>query len=163
MRRIEKIGHPPSKIVKEHVSYGIYEAYYDEDAFVVAITSSPVDIQGEDMEDLRHIWVMLAEAFCQPLLDYNHIPEEGHDPCKFPFKVDEKDIMKSTKKLPFLKPSRKEMALFKKSLEKKRAKDEKVHSKKYVGTLSLKTLINNIYDDYHKKHNKEKAVSQKAK
>jgi len=43
------------------------------------ITQDPVEPFGENIEELRHAWVMMAEAFGQPILDYDNIPEPGYD------------------------------------------------------------------------------------
>ena len=66
---------------RERVDYtdGIHEAFYDENGYVGSITQNPVEPFGENMEDLRHSWVMMAEAFGQPVLDYDNIPEPGYD------------------------------------------------------------------------------------
>ena len=58
---------------KERVdyTYAIHEAYYDKKGHVGAITNDPVDPFGENIEELRHSWVMMAEAFGQPILDYD--------------------------------------------------------------------------------------------
>ncbi|MFH1951206.1 MAG: hypothetical protein ABIL06_06300 [Pseudomonadota bacterium] len=52
---------------KERVdyTYAIHEAYYDENGHVGAITQDPVKPFGENMEEVRHSWVMMAEAFGQ--------------------------------------------------------------------------------------------------
>ena len=48
---------------KERVSYtyAIHEAYYDKNGHVGAITQDPVEPFGENIEELRHSWVMMAE------------------------------------------------------------------------------------------------------
>ena len=66
---------------KERVdyTYAIHEAYNDKNGYVGAITQDPVEPFGENMEELRHSWVMMAEAFGQPILDYDNIPGPGYE------------------------------------------------------------------------------------
>ena len=56
-------------------SYAIHEAFYDKNGHVGAITQDPVEPFGDNIEELRHAWMMMAEAFGQPILDYDSIPE----------------------------------------------------------------------------------------
>jgi hypothetical protein len=62
-----------------YYTYGIHEAYYDKLDKVVAVTKDPISLCHETAEYLRHEWVMMAEAYGKPILDYDNIPEEGHD------------------------------------------------------------------------------------
>jgi hypothetical protein len=66
---------------KERVryTYAIHEAYYDKNGHVGAITQAPIEPFGEDIEELRHAWVMMAEAFRLPILDFDTIPEAGYE------------------------------------------------------------------------------------
>src|SRR3972149_8456632 len=66
---------------KERVryTYAIHEAYYDKNGHVGAITQGPVEPFGENIEELRHAWVMMAEAFGLPILDFDTIPESGYE------------------------------------------------------------------------------------
>ena len=70
---------PTSKQESRHYSYAIHEAYYDHRGYVGAITWEPVEPYGETIEELRHAWIMMAEAFGQPILDYDMIPESGYN------------------------------------------------------------------------------------
>jgi len=69
-----------SSTKKERIeyTYTIHEAYYDNNGFVGAITKNPIEPFGENIEVLRHSWVMMAEAFGKPILDYENIPEPGY-------------------------------------------------------------------------------------
>ena len=64
---------------KERVdyTYGIHEAFYNENGYVGSITEDPVEPFGENIEDLRHSWVMMAEAFGQPVLTMTTFPNRG--------------------------------------------------------------------------------------
>src|SRR4030066_984045 len=66
---------------KERVdyTYAIHEAYYDKKGHVGAITNDSVVAFGENIEELRHSWVMMAEAFGQPSLDSYNIPARGYE------------------------------------------------------------------------------------
>jgi len=60
-------------------SYGIHEAYYDLNGKVGAITDEPEELWGDTIEELRHSWMGMVEAFGLPVLDYDDIPEPGYD------------------------------------------------------------------------------------
>ena len=60
-------------------TYAIHEAYYDNNGYVGAITQDAVEPFGENIEELRHAWVMMAEAFGRPILDFENIPEPGYE------------------------------------------------------------------------------------
>jgi len=70
---------PTSKKKRVDYTYAVHEPYYDENGHVGAITQEPVGPFGDNVEELRHSWVMMAEAFGQPVLDYDNIPEPGYD------------------------------------------------------------------------------------
>lgn len=59
---------PVDEKERAEYSYAIHEAYYDKNGFVGAITQDPVEPFGDNIEELRHSWVMMAEAFGQPML-----------------------------------------------------------------------------------------------
>jgi hypothetical protein len=60
-------------------TYAIHEAHYDNNGHVGAITQDPIEPFGENIEELRHDWVMMAEAFGQPILDFETIPEPDYE------------------------------------------------------------------------------------
>lgn len=66
--------------VREHISYGIHEAFYDDTGKVSMITENPIDLSCESLSGLQSTWNMPLEAFGQPILDFDKIPEEGYDP-----------------------------------------------------------------------------------
>ena len=70
---------PANKKERIDYTYSIHEAYYDENGYAGAITQDPVGPFGENIEELRHSWVMMAEAFGQPILGYDNIPEPGYE------------------------------------------------------------------------------------
>ena len=70
---------PTQNTEREDYSYAIHEAYYDDNGYVGAITQEPVAPYGDTVEELRHSWVMMVEAFGQPILDYENIPEPGYN------------------------------------------------------------------------------------
>ena len=57
----------------EHV-FGIHEAYYDGDR-VTSITVEPIEVVGNDMDDLRSEIGHIAKALDAPVLEYDDIPE----------------------------------------------------------------------------------------
>lgn len=60
-------------------TYSIHEAYYDINGNVGAITQNAIELFGETVDDLWHSWLIMAEAFSKPVLDYERIPEPGYE------------------------------------------------------------------------------------
>ncbi len=81
-------------------TYAIHEAYYDKNGHVGAITKDPVEPFGENIEELRHSWVMMAEAFGQPILDYDNIPEPGYERKEDPIGSELDERLKEFKRVP---------------------------------------------------------------
>ncbi len=78
---------------RERYTYAIHEAYYDNNGHVGAVTRDPVEPYGENIEELRHSWIMMAEAFGLPILDFGSIPEPGYERKEDPMaKVGEQTI-----------------------------------------------------------------------
>ena len=150
-------------------TYGIHEAYYDEYGFVGAITQDPVEPFGENIEELRHTWVMMAEAFGRPILDYDNIPEPGYKR--------KEDTMAS-----ILDERLKEMETghvigipweqvrkgleekcspfddeeYERRVEEERVMKEKIHDEAFVGTPTIEELISKIYSDYRENVQRER-------
>lgn len=70
-----KILEPDSEY--NSTSYGIHEVYYDENNKAFMCTQDAVEPFGDTVEELMKCWLMMAEAFNKPILDYDKIPEEG--------------------------------------------------------------------------------------
>ena len=152
---------PANKKERVDYTYAIHEAYYDENGRVGAITQEPVEPFGENVEELRHSWVMMAEAFGQPVLDYGNIPESGYDRKKDPIGsvLDErlKEIEAGNKKgIPREHVKReleKKWGLFdedeyRKQVDEERLEKERIHSEAFIGTPTLSELIKKMYSDY---------------
>ena len=152
---------PTDKKVRVDYTYAIHEAYYDENGHVGAITQDPIEPFGENVEELRHSWVMMAEAFGQPVLDYDNIPEPGYDRKKDPLgsTLDErlKEIEAGNKKgVPWEQVKRDlgkkwgpfDEEEYRKRIDEKRLDKERIHSKAFIGTPTLKELIQKVYSDY---------------
>ena len=148
---------------KERVdyTYAIYEAYYDENGRVGAITQEPVEPFGETVEELRHSWMMMAEAFGQPVLDDSSIPEPGYDRKSDPMgsALDERlrEIEADNKKgIPWehVKEGLEEKwgpfdeDKYRKQMDEERLEKERIHSEAFVGTPTLEELIKKMYSDY---------------
>jgi hypothetical protein len=152
---------PDTKDERVNYTYAIHEAYYDDNGYVGAITQDPIEPFGEDIEELRHVWVMMAEAFGLPILDFENIPEPGYER--------KKDLMASVldkrikemetgeaEGIPFEQVKRdleEKFGLFddkeyENQIETERVKKEKIHSEAFVGKISLEELIKKIYADY---------------
>jgi hypothetical protein len=157
---------------KERVDYGyaIHEAYYDESGYVGAITQDPVEPFGENIEELRHSWVMMAEAFGQPILDYDNIPEPGYERKEDPIgsvidkRLKEMDAGKETA-IPWEHVKRKleekwgpfDEEEYRRQAEEERTEKENTHREAFVGTPKLEELIRKIYSDYREYIQRDRA------
>jgi len=142
-------------------TYAIHEAYYDNNGHVGAITQDPVKPFGENIEELRHSWVMMAEAFGLPILDFDNIPEPGYERKEDPMAsvLDERlKEMKSgdVKGIPWEQVRRDleekfgpfDEEGFGNQVEAERVEKERKHGQAFVGTTTLEELIRKIYSDY---------------
>ena len=53
--------------------YNIYEVYYNKKGKIRNISSMPMYIQGESLEELKYDYELYGRAFRKPILDYNKI------------------------------------------------------------------------------------------
>ena len=146
---------------RANYTYAIHEAYYDSNKHVGAITQDPVEPFGENIEELRHAWVMMAEAFGQPILDFDSIPEAGYeekeDPMASALDKRIKEIETGeVKGIPFEQVKRDleekfspfDEEEYEKQVEAERMEKEKMHRKAFVGIAPLDELMKKIYADY---------------
>jgi hypothetical protein len=154
---------PDTEDRNERVSYtyAIHEAYYDNNGHVGAITHDSVEPFGENIEELRHAWVMMAEAFGQPILDFEAITEPGYerkgDPvaCVLDKRIKEMETGE-VKGIPFeqvKKDLERKFGPFDEEeydnqVEAERVEKEKIHRNTFIGTAPLEKLIQKIYTDY---------------
>ncbi|MBL0732408.1 MAG: hypothetical protein JJW03_06120 [Desulfosarcina sp.] len=144
-------------------TYAIHEAYYDKNGYVGSITQDPVEPFGENVEELRHSWAMMAEAFGQPILDYGNIPEPGYERKmdSMGSALDErlKEIEAGNKKGIPLDSVKRDLEIkwgpfdeeeYRKQADKERLEKEKIHNEAFVCKLTFKELIKKIYSDYQK-------------
>lgn len=154
--------------MKERIdyTYAIHEAYYDENGHVGAITVDPVKPFGENIEELRHSWIMMAEALGLPILDCDNIPESGYNRRNGPFisgldEIDERleevktsetegISLKTVKQVVEEKYGPFDEEGYGEQVEAKRIEKEMIHSKTFVGTPTLEKLINKTLADYHR-------------
>jgi len=54
---------PGCRKKKSPILYGLHEAYYDIIEKIGAITENPVKLSRKTIGDLRHSWMMMAEAY----------------------------------------------------------------------------------------------------
>jgi hypothetical protein len=150
-------------------TYGIHEAYYDTNDHVGAITKDPVEVLGENIEELRHAWVMMAEAFGQPILDYDTIPEPGYDRRGDPLRpppVEQFGEMESAEVPAIMREALKRdlEELYgptddkecEQQVEEERVEKEKVHYRDFVGTVTLEGLIGKVCSNYRDYRKEEK-------
>jgi hypothetical protein len=138
---------------QEHVtySYGIHEAYYDHSGHVGMITQDAIEPYGETIEELRHVWVMMAEAFGQPLLDDENIPEPGYDGTykTLAGEAEEERITEEEADDGVWEPmTPEERSEYHVTQENERFQHEQQHYQEFVGIQPLKSLIETIYEDY---------------
>ena len=163
-----------SKKERIDYTYAIHEAYYDRNGFVGAITESPIELLGENIEELRHSWVMMVEAFGKSILDYEKIPEPGYerkeDPIGFELDKRVKDFESGNiKGIPWglvKKDLEKEWGPFdenayRKQIENERLEKEQYHSEAFIGIPAIGDLIKKIYSDYCKSDAENKRKSEK--
>jgi hypothetical protein len=130
-------------------TYAIHEAYYDHGGHVGAITQDPIEPFGENIEELRHAWVMMAEAFGRPILDFDNIPEPGYE------RLNEMESGK-VKGIPFEKVKKDLEGKFgafdeeeyEIQAEAERVEKERIHGEAFVGTSTLEELVAKVYSDY---------------
>lgn len=72
----------PYRIIKRrlpypenHDWYAIHEVYYEDDGVTVkAITENAVAIEGETMQEIQEVWMMMTRACLRaPVLDYDEL------------------------------------------------------------------------------------------
>lgn len=148
----------------EHFRYAIHEAYYDANGHVGGITENPVDPSGEDVEELRHDWISMADAFSQPILDYDALPEPEYsrenDPVRTELdaRIAQLDSGEATT-IPW-EQVKKELEekfgpfdadRFRQKREAERLERERIHERDFTGTPSFLGLIDKICADFRNK------------
>ena len=156
---------PASKKERVDYTYSIHEAYYDRNGCIGAITQDPVEPFGETVEELRHSWMMMAEAFGQPILDYEQIPEPGYDREEdalgsvseesvqndTPERIREKGVSWEDKENGLAEHEKGfDEERYREQTEKERREQERIHSECFVGTPTMRQLMDKIYSDYKK-------------
>ena len=142
-------------------TYAIHEAYYDNNGYVGAVSQDPVEPFGENIEELRYSWLMMAGAFGLPILDFENIPEPGYERKEDPVaSILDKGIKElepgEVKGIPFeqvKKDLEEEFGPFdeeeyENQVEAERVNKEKIHTETFVGRAPLGKLIRKIYADY---------------
>ncbi|TVR73384.1 MAG: hypothetical protein EA427_02235 [Spirochaetaceae bacterium] len=150
-----------SKKERTDYTYSIHEAYYDKNGFVGAITKDPIEPFGENIEELRHSWAMMAEAFGKPILDSEEIPEPGYERIEDPIgsELDRrvKDFESGeTKGIPWEQVKKDLEAKWgssdedacRKQIDDERLEKEQSHSEAFIGISVLEDLITKICTDY---------------
>jgi len=159
------------KVKKERVdyTYAIHEAYYDKSGHVEAITQDPVEPFGENIEELRRSWVMMAEAFGQPILEYDNIPEpeyvENEGAIGSVFEERRKRIQSgNTGGISRVQMKREleeansfDEEAYRQQVDEERVKAEKIHGRAFIGTPTLEELITKLYSDYREHIQRYKA------
>jgi hypothetical protein len=159
--RVVRKRHASPDTGRVSYTYAIHEAYYDNNGYVGTVTQDPVEPFGENIEELRHSWVMMAEAFGLPILDFESIPEPGYERQEDPVAdVLDKRIMEmeigTVEGIPFeqVKKDLEEKfspfneVEYENQVEAERVEKEKIHAEAFVATSPLEKLVQNICTDY---------------
>jgi hypothetical protein len=64
--------------IKNSYEYSIVEAFYDKNGFIGMVSSEPVPLFAENIEQLARTYSKIREAFYLPILDYHNIPQPGY-------------------------------------------------------------------------------------
>jgi len=144
-----------------HFTYAVHEAYYDNNGKVGSITQKAINPFGETIEELRHSWLMMAEAFGKPILDYDDIPEPGYNRKEDPDALILDERIKKldageTELIPWedIKRDLEEKfgpfneEEYYKETERKRKEKEKIHNDSFVGVPTLEALVKKLSQDY---------------
>ena len=158
VRRKHSYEDQESKKFSVYYTYAIHEAFYDDNGHVGMITQDPIEPFGDNIEELRHSWVMMAEAFGRPILDYDNIPEPGCAP------EDEEDELIPWEEVE--KELEEEFGSFdeeqyRKDVENERLKKEKIHQENFIGEPTLEKLIGKIFSDYKQSIERDKVNKPK--
>ena len=161
---------PVDKNEKVDYTYAIHEAFYDKNGHVGAITQDPVEPFGEDIEALRHSWVMMAEAFGLSILDYEDIPEPGYerkeDSIGSALEERLKEVESGDKNGIPWEHVKKELEEkwgpfdeegYRKQVEEERVEKERIHAEAFIGTPTMEELVMKMYSDYRENIQRGKA------
>jgi hypothetical protein len=145
-------------------TYGIHEAFMDKNGKVVTVTQDAVEPFGQTVTELRNAWFMMMEAFGQPILDYNKIPEEGHD-TKDPLVCvsNNLDVLPEEEQKKFEEEMRLDTQKidwdeFFKEEEQKRLQCEKDHKESFMKAKKFNELFDAIKTQYIYEREQEDAI-----
>lgn len=151
-------SHRPKPVTKKEVSE---KAAAGERFDPGTVTHDPVEPFGENIEELRHSWIMMAEAFGTPILDFESIPEPGYEREEDPVaSIVDKRIKEmetgAVKGIPFeqVKKDLEEKfgpfdeEEYENQVEAERVEKEKIHTEAFVTTIPLEKLVRKICADY---------------
>ncbi len=155
---------PDKQKERTDYTYAIHEAYYDRSGYVRAITQDSVEPFGNDVEELRHSWVMMAEAFGLPILDYDSIPEPGYQGEDDPIWSAGDELEAGIAKALSREEARSRLqewwedfdeVAYEKQVEEARVEKERIHTETFTGTPTFDELVKKLYSDYreHRKRN----------
>lgn len=64
-------------LAEGETSLAIYEAYYDSNGLIWAVTENPSKPYGDDINELSDDLFGMLKALERPVLDYDSLPEKG--------------------------------------------------------------------------------------
>ena len=129
--------------------YALHEVYYDREQHVGMISQDAAELIGENIEELRHAWVTMAQAFGLPILDFDNIPSPSHQSEKDSL-CNGLEVFECSDDWEGLSLDSFDLEGYLREKETERQETEKEHYKRFVGTPILKQLINKLYADYRR-------------
>lgn len=65
----------PNTHMDDSIVYQIHEVYYDENGAINSITSEPINIVEESVEDLKTTLQRIIKCLDNPIIDYDTLKE----------------------------------------------------------------------------------------
>ena len=134
----------------KYTNYQIHEVTYDENGKVFLVTEEAEFPCGADVKDLMSNWYEMLEAFSQPILDWDNIPEEGSENIFEGMLEDIEINPERAKSFRTLDEVMDSFGITEEDLDEARAEDEEdrkivevQYNRENVGT-DLKTILHNI-------------------
>lgn len=63
---------------RDHITYGIYEVYYDKEGLPFSCSAEPIDVSSQCLQDMGWLLEKMTDCMNHPILDYDQIGNK-HD------------------------------------------------------------------------------------
>ncbi len=60
--------------------YAVHEVFYDKENMPDSVTMDPISVGGDTLEEVKITYLQMAEAFEQPVLEWESFQEPGEIP-----------------------------------------------------------------------------------